>query len=222
MRYITERELRDQFASGVPEHFDIPTDCKLTPAARQYLMDLRLYRHPVSRSSSVSMPSFGADKPEHMTHLNSRELVCKTHPRIILRGKLDSLECEILLLETSCSEEWRAPLNDALLLVRSVLASEVRDIPMPVWKLNGMGPEEIHRCSHHPEEFGFPGHILPAPEHGQFAASLNRLRALTRETELAAVQAFWDGNSVTHNDCVMALNRLSSYFYVLQLRAARR
>ncbi len=44
MRYITERELRDQFAGGVPEHYDTPSDARLTPAARQYLMDLRLFR----------------------------------------------------------------------------------------------------------------------------------------------------------------------------------
>ena len=37
MRYITERELRDQFASGVPDRYDVPSGCMLTPAARQYL-----------------------------------------------------------------------------------------------------------------------------------------------------------------------------------------
>ena len=222
MRYITERELRDQFAAGVPEHYQAPANCKLTPAARQYLMDLRLYRHEASPARGGAPLPAGGKKPEHMTHLNARELVCKTHPRIVLRGKLDTLESEILVLEASCADAWRAPLNDALLLVRAVLAAEVRDAPLSPWRLEGMTPEEVHRCSHHPEEFGFAGHILPAPEHGLFAAQLNRLRALARETELAAVQAFWDGQRVAHEDCVLALNRLSSYFYVLQLRAARR
>ena len=221
MRYITERELRDQFASGVPDQYQIPADCKLTPAARQYLMDLRLYRHAPSPSRGTVLPA-GSRKPEHMTNLNARELVCKAHPRIILRGKLDTLESEILVLEEGCEAQWRVPLNDALLLVRAVLAAEVKDAPVAPWKLDGMTAEEVHRCSHHPEEFGFPGHILPAPEQGLFAAQLNRLRALTREAELAAVQAFWDGQKVQHEDCVLALNRLSSYFYVLQLRAARR
>ena len=85
-----------------------------------------------------------------------------------------------------------------------------------------MGPDEVHRCSHHPEEFGFPGHILPAAEHGLYSLQLNRLRALSREAELAAVQAFWDGSRITREDLLLALNRLSSYLYVLQLRAARR
>ena len=217
MRFITELELRDQFAGGIPEQYQVPAGCRLTPAARQYLMDLRLYRHPSPASAPVSS---GKRKPEHMTNLKAHEMVCKTHPRIHLRGKLDTLESEILVLQTTCSPEWREPLNEALQLTRSILAAEVREIPLAPWTLQGMNPEEIHRCSHHPEEFGFPGHILPAPEHGLLAAQLNRLRAITRETELAAVTAFWDGQKVTREDLVMALNRLSSYFYVLQLRAA--
>ena len=223
MRYITERELRDQFASGVPDRYDVPSGCMLTPAARQYLLDLKLYRHPSPPQRAAAMPAApGTRKPEHMTNLNARTLVCKTHPRILLRGKLDTLESEILMLQCTCAEEWRAPLKDALSLARSVLAAEVREIPVPAWTLDGMGPEEVHRCSHHPEEFGFPGHILPAPEHGLLAAQFNRLRAMTRETELAAVTAFWDGQKMAREDIVLALNRLSSYFYVLQLRAARR
>lgn len=222
MRYITERELRDQFASGIPERYSVPAGCCLTPAARQYLLDLKLYRHAPSPAREAAAVRTGGRKPEHMTSLTAGELVCKTHPRILLRGKLDTLESEILVQQTVCGAEWAAPLNDALLLVRSVMAAEVRDIPMPSWTLDGMGPEEVHRCSHHPEEFGFPGHILPAAEHGPAAAQMNRLRALCRETELAAVQVFWDGRRLAHEDCVLALNRLSSYFYILQLRAARR
>ena len=220
MRYITERELRDQFASGVPENYQVPAGCMLTPAARQYLLDLRLYRHPDTRTKASS-PA-GAGKPEHMTNLNAHEMVCKDHPRIVLRGKLDTLESEILVLLTECSGEWRAPLQDALCLTRAILAAEVRETPLQPWKLDGMDAEEVHRCSHHPEQFGFPGHILPAAEHGRTAAQFNRLRALTRETELAAVHAFWNGQRVEREDLIKALNRMSSYFYVLQLRAAHR
>lgn len=220
MRFITERELRDQFASGIPERYDTPPGAQLTPAARQYLLDLKLYKHPDTRARQAVTPSGSGRKPEHMTNLNAHEMVCKNHPRILLRGKLDTLESEILVLQCSSKPEWHAPLEDALTLTRAVLAAEVRDTPVPAWKLDGMDPDEVHRCSHHPQEFGFPGHILPSKEHGLLAAQLNRLRALTRETELAAIQAFWDGQKISREDIVLALNRLSSFFYVLQLRAA--
>ena len=222
MRYITERELRDAFAKGVPEQYQVPEGCKLTPAARTYLTDLRLYWPASEKKQQAKAEPVrpGGRKPEHMTNLNAREMVCKAHPRIVFRGKLDLLESEILVLAVNCPAEFRTPLEDALRLVRNVLAAEVRETELGAWTLDGMTPEEVHRCSHHPEEFGFPGHILPGVEHGLFAAQLNRLRAVTRDAELAAVQAFWDGQRLVREDCVLAMNRLSSYFYVLQLRAA--
>lgn len=229
MRFITEQELRERFASGIPACYDTPPDAGLTPAARQYLMDLRIYRvgsvsapRKDASSSSVSTPATRPDaaKPEYMTSLNSREMVCKDHPRIALRGKLDSLESAILVLMVTAPASFRPLLADALSLVRQALAADVKDAPLPSWMLGGMGEEEVHRASHHPEEYGFPGHILPAPEHGFLAVQLNQLRSATREAELAAVVAYRDGNRFLHGDILLALNRLSSYFYVLQLRAA--
>ena len=49
---------------------------------------------------------------------------------------------------------------------------------------------------------------------------INRLRALARETELAAVRAFVDGEADRREDLVLALNRVSSFLYVLELRSA--
>lgn len=147
MRYITEQELRDSFAGGVPPRFVLPADCRLTPLAEQYLRDLKLL-------GGECMPD-QRQKPEYMTHLNSREMVYKTHPRILLRGKLDTLESEILLVMVGCGETWRALLQDALMLVRQVLAADVKDAPLPPWKLGGMDAEEVHRGSHHPERSAF-------------------------------------------------------------------
>ena len=212
MRYITEQELRDSFAGGVPPRFVLPADCRLTPLAEQYLRDLRLL-------GDESLPD-RRRKPEHMTHLNGREMVYKTHPRILLRGKLDTLESDILLVMVGCDDAWRALLLDALQLVRNVLAADVKDAPLPPWKLGGMDAEEVHRGSHHLEAFGLSGHLLPAPEQGLLAAQLNRLRAVCREAELAGIAAWQDGALLRHEDCILALNRLSSYFYLLQLRAA--
>ena len=59
MRYITEQELRDSFAGGVPSRFVLPADCRLTPLAEQYLRDLRLL-------GGESLPD-RRQKPEHMT-----------------------------------------------------------------------------------------------------------------------------------------------------------
>ena len=219
MRYITEAELREQFSCGLPASYELPSGCMLTPSARQYLMDLKLYQQGTGRQGPQA--AHGSSKPEHMTHLNSRELVSKAHPAIALRGKLDTLEAEILILMITCPPSFSGPLRDALQLAKEVLAADVKDSPLPPWTLDGMTAEEVRSSSHHPERFGLSGHILPAPEQGLFAAQLNRLRALARETELAAIAARRQKDCIRHEDALLALNRLSSYFYVLQLRAAQ-
>src|SRR5262249_53225369 len=46
-----------------------------------------------------------AQKPEYLTHLTGDEdLVPKTHPRIVLRGKLDLLEAALLDAQVAASE----------------------------------------------------------------------------------------------------------------------
>lgn len=225
MRYITEQELRDAFVGGAPETYTVPPDARLTPAARQYLTDLRLYRPNETQSGAAMSPN--GVKPEYMTHLDAGHLVAKTHPRITLRGKLDSLEAEILVLQAMAQSSGETalakPLEDALTLTRRVLAAEVTGKPLGDWTLNGQTPEQVHQASHQPQQFGFSGHILPDPGQGMTAALLNCLRAHAREAELAAAAAFCaQGNACERIDLLLALNRLSSYFYVLQLQEIRR
>ncbi len=221
MRYITEQELRDAFASGVPERYTLPENTKLTPAARQYLADLRLLPpEPLARRALVSA---GGKKPEDHTHLSAKELVRKDHPRIALRGKLDLLEADILLAQV-VAERLHAPafsqkLGDALALTRRILAADYKNAPLGPWTLDGMDETQVHEASHHPERYGVKGHILPDTSQGELAALINRLRAFTRETEVLAVSAYATEGKNGHEDLVLALNRLSSYLYVLQLQA---
>ncbi len=229
MRFITEQELRALFASGAFHDYAIPDGAKLTPAARDYLADHHV--RPAERASSAderfaSKPGVVV-KPEHMTHLTAGALVLKTHPRIRLRGKLDSLEAEILVTQVAAGERGEntliAPLDDALKLTRQVLGCEVTGKPLEDWTLDGMSPKTVHDASHRPQDYGFSGHVLPDAAQGWAAAQWNRLRALCRETELAANVAFSDDRGgCTRVDLVTALNRLSSFFYIMQLKAISR
>ena len=157
---------------------------------------------------------------ESMTDLNASERVPKDHPRILLRGKLDSLAAELLILQCTSGEALAAALEDALCLDRAILCAEVLEEALPAYTLGGMDAEAVHDASHHPERYGFPGHILLTRSHGASAAQLNRLRALCREAECAAVTAFRTEEGYAHEDCIVALNRLSAYLYVLTLREA--
>ena len=221
MRYITEQELRDQFSSGLPERFALPPGTRLTPSARQYLMDLHLSLEdvPVLEKAPEGI------KPEHMTHLDRATLVVKSHPRIVLRGKLDSLEADILCAQVT-AEKANCPrlvtqLGDALTLVRCVLSADFNRAPLAEQGLGGFSLDEIREASHHPTHYLAEGHVLPNHIQGELAALLNQLRTRARETELEAVIAY-KGESSPPKDIIRALNRLSSYFYVLQLQIIAR
>ncbi len=229
MRYITESDLREQFAQGLPERYDLPPDAKLTPAARQFLIDRRLL--PLeggARPALVSVARSGK-KPENKTHLDAHTLVRKDHPRIVLRGLLDALQADILLAQVVALQRGQSDcahwLEDALVLTRHALACDVKQTPLPPWSLDGMTEADVHDASHHPERILPSGHAMPAAADGELAARMNQLRTRARQAEIQAVAAYGDQRGGCGESLVLALNRLSSYFYVLQLReiaAARR
>lgn len=158
------------------------------------------------------------EKPEHMTHLNGEILLPKSHPRILFRGKLDTLEAELLLCQLS-AEHLTTPVGEILTLARSLIRCDVLNEPVPERKLCGLTEAEIRRCSHFPQEFYGQPHFMPAASDGEVIVRLNRARCAAREAELAAVEAFSDreGNP-TRPDILRSLNRMSSMLYLLMIQ----
>ncbi len=222
MRYITESDLRDQFARELPERYALPPDAKLTPAARQYLIDRRLLPLEGTAQRAPIGTTHTGKKPEHKTHLDARTLVRKDHPRIVLRGLLDALEADILLAQVVAlgrgQSDSARQLDEALALTQRALACDVKQAPLPAWTLDGMTEADVHDASHHPERLLPSGHPMPTAADGELAARMNQLRTRARQAEIQAVAAYGDQHGACGDSLVLALNRLSSYFYVLQLR----
>ena len=159
-------------------------------------------------------------KPEHMTHLHGDTLVPKSHPRILFRGKLDSLQAQVVLIQCDLEAAGADPvlladLQEVLELLRALMRSEVLDEPL-VWDtLFGLCFDELHAQSHNPQAY-FSVRAMTPPDAalGRTYALLNVLRTTVREAELAAVTAF----GTERPDLRLALNRLSSAVYVLMCR----
>jgi len=162
-------------------------------------------------------------KPEHMTHLYGNMLVFKDHPRIVFRGKLDSLESKILEAQISCYKLGMTKLVDdleeILLFVRQIVRSEVLSEGMDEFNLLGMTAKELREMSHFPKKYFGLDHYQPSYELGEAVVVINSLRSLTRETELQAYQAFKsEHGSVEREDIIRTLNRLSSLFWIMMFR----
>ena len=194
---------------------------QLTSAARDWLNRERIGILPADQARPdryrLSGGGFVEEKPEHMTHLNAQLLVPKTHPRILFRGKVDTLEAELILAQLALPE--KAPqLGEILALARRILRCDVLEEPLQQETLCGLTQEEQRRRSHFPQEYYGQPHFMPESSDGEAVALLNRVRCAAREAELAAAAAFRDreGNP-TRLDILRALNRMSSMLYILMI-----
>ena len=194
----------------------------LTPGARDYLSRERIEVLPAEQAKPeeyrLANGAVLREKPEHMTHLKGNLLVSKTHPRIALRGRMDSLEAELLLCQLNC-EKWRAELGEILALARNLIRWEVLDEPAPEGKLCGLTAEELRSRSHRPQDYYGQPHFMPEAADGAVILRLNRCRTAARAAELAAAAAFTDENdNCTREDILRSLNRMSSMLYILMIR----
>ena len=195
---------------------------QLTSTARDFLRRERIEILPGSQARPeryrLLSGGYAEEKPEHMTHLNGEVLVPKTHPRIRFRGKMDTLESELILCQLVPGSPEGA-LGEILDLSRKILRCDVLEEPLRQDTLCGLTQEEQRGRSHMPQDYYGQPHFMPQASDGSVIAGLNRARCFAREAELAAVEAFSDreGN-LLREDIPKALNRMSSMLYLLMIQ----
>ena len=168
--------------------------------------------------------AFYMEKPEHMTHLVGNVLVVKNHPRILFRGKLDSLQSLFVLAQVEIHEHGGSQaliddLDDVLNILREMMRCDVLDEPFTMEKMIGLTHAELREQSHDPKRFfGVKAMVLPDYTMGKDFALLNQLRTAVRETEVAAAEAFHDGAKYTRGDIIEELNRMSTAMHIMMCR----
>ena len=201
--------------------FYLGKEDRLTSGARDYLTRERIsiLSPELAKPERYRLPGGGylEEKPEHMTHLRGDLLVSKTHPRIVFRGKLDSLQSRLILGQLEIPEEKKR-LGEILDLSRHIIRCDVMEEPLNRESLCGLSQQELRRRSHFPQEVYGKPHFMPECTDGLVVARLNVLRSMVREAELAGVAAFTDceGN-MTRADILQALNRMSSMLYIMMI-----
>lgn len=189
---------------------------QLTSEAKDYLSRERIEIFPAetARPQRYRLLSGGflEEKPEHLTHLFGDVLVEKTHPRIVFRGAIDTLEAELLLCQLRLPH-LRQPLQELLSLSRRLLSAEVMGEPVPETPLGGLDARQLRTQSHRPQDFFGQPHFMPQVGDGEAVLLLNRLRTTVRTAERAAVAAMPD-----KTDLLQALNRMSSFVYILMIQ----
>lgn len=251
MKVLTEGTLRLEFKNKLPKKYVVGSNVLVTPSARQFLRDKNIeliiqditkedrkedssknenkykkLEFPAERivPKYISYYSGGAleNKPEHMTQIYGNKLVFKDDPRIIFRGKLDSLQSKIMELQVTIASKnimkLVEDLDEVLNYTRKILKAEVLEEELSISKLIGLEEEQLREMSHHPKKHFGIDHILPNYQMGEILVGLNSLRSAVREVELAAIKAFKKEFELTRIDLIMALNRLSSCIYIMMCK----
>lgn len=191
---------------------------QLTSDARDYLTRERIEILPASEAKPeryrLLNGGYMDSKPENMTHLNGYVLVPKTHPRILLRGSVDTLEAELLLCCATATGHIRKQLEEALAYARSLLRYEVLGEQVKETLLGGMDEKALRERSHRPQDFFGQPHFMPSPEDSALLLQVNKARCAARAAELHAVAAFPD----SREDLLRAFNRLSSFLYLIMIQ----
>ena len=195
---------------------------QLTSAARDYLSRERIEIRPGEQAKQDKFPlltgGFLTEKPEHMTHLNGDFLVVKDHPRIIFRGKLDTLESELILCQLT-DKGLEAPVGEILELARRIIRCEVLDEPLQWDRLCGLTEDEQRKRSHFPQDYYGQPHFMPHYTDSPAILAVNKVRTVVRRTELAAYAAFRDADGgVKRPDMILGLNRLSSLMWIMMIK----
>ncbi len=161
-------------------------------------------------------------KKEDYTILFIGDLVRKDHPRIILRGKIDSLRASFLYNQSFIKELGEDKLFAYLeecnnYMVEISKAEALNECPKDI-NLFGFDEETLHKVSHNPKKYVGIDHLFNINSSmDKSVIILNKLRTEIREAEVECIKATLDENDEVMKSLQKNLNRLSSAVYVLMI-----
>ncbi|MEI7849205.1 MAG: hypothetical protein WCK35_25635 [Chloroflexota bacterium] len=251
MTVITESELRELWKNGSGELPFFPEDTRFSAAANDFIKSQQIiikytqdqgsnrllvtvseWNKPGTFPVNISGPMPAClecgqplhSKPEHMTQLDSEHFAPKTNPRIIFRGRVDSLHA-YLMLTASISRRFDLldlglQLDTLAAYCREIMSAEYNNRPASELSMMNLSAEALHEISHWPDQYLGIQHLAPGSKDHEIIHWLNVLRTQCREVEVVAFQTFPQEKteySAVGASIFRALNRLSSAVYVLEL-----
>ena len=161
-------------------------------------------------------------KPEYMTQIFGNELVVKNHKRIVLRGKFDTLQAETVRYwkKYEKNKKLEADFSQVYRFIRDLFISEMTDTGFQERDVLGYDIDTLKDITHNTMKYYKTGHLFEInASYDEAVIDINCLRAISRECEIAAVDAFYKDGRTERSDMLKALNRLSSILYLMMLKA---
>ncbi|MBP2643124.1 MAG: hypothetical protein H6Q67_1011 [Firmicutes bacterium] len=186
MKFITEMELRDLYKTEPFTTFVLEQDTKITPGARQFLVDRRV---------TLALAQSGVGN-KASTNESKREPELGKWCTLRLRGKMDYIESLFFLIAAellSCGDAVQAEevmaLGTCFRNVRNAEREQSAPGKIQFW---GWTEEEIKERASNLETFIDLSEFHVGVKNGKEIALLNHLRASLREIEPAIMETYWD------------------------------
>ncbi|MCB8817778.1 cobalamin adenosyltransferase [Desulfosporosinus shakirovi] len=186
MKFITEMELRDLYKTGPFETYVLEPDTKITPGARQFLVDRRVALVQAQGSDSKT------SKIDETSQTQVRENWCTLR----LLGKMECIESLFILTATEFSHTGEAALSEEVMTLgkyfRNVRNAERKQIVPDNLQFWGLTAEEIKTRAENLKQSIDISEFYLGLENGKEIALLNHLRASLGEVEPALLETYWD------------------------------
>ncbi len=224
MNFLTEEDIRARNV-GNGGTLVLQKGERLTPSATEYAraQHISVQDDNVGASAEgnacggVACATTACNPAQELTYIEDGVQVPKNHPAVTMRGKLDTLLAQLVLVQTQFDPKDRRPaflkqcLQDLHTWVMLTLQGEVTGQSVCPEGMGGMDVPTLYVISREPKKYLGIDHLVAQGNMGGNVALLNWLRASVREVEVVGV-------SCSRNmDVLCSLNRLSSAVYVLML-----
>ena len=202
MRFITEMELRDLYKREPFAIYILRADTKITPGARQFLVDKRVKLEP-DRCYD--------DNHSNIEALNQAQAGA-SWGSLRLRAGMESIEALFVLTAAELLDSGEVVLSEEVMALgrsfRNLRNAEREQIPPDNLQFWGWSEEEIRERSdnlgNHLDISEFDGGL----EKGKGIARLNYLQASLRGVEPAILEAYWnrEKQSCSRQDLIDKVN----------------
>lgn len=240
---ITEFSIKTYLKSNDSGIFILKKDMILTPSARQFLSEkgieiikegdeVKTQEKIIEKAVEIKeiLPKFKGingefyiEKGEYMTHLWKDILVPKNNTRIILRGKIDNLLAEWLMVHKRLNErknqKLTEDLNEIFDYIKKIMNAEILDNTLNIEGCFKYSLDKIKEISHNPKKYFDTEHLFAIDAtYDEIVLEMNRIRTIVRQLELSAVDAYYSQEGLKKAEIILALNRLSSAIYIIMLK----
>lgn len=215
MKFITEMELRDLYKTGPFTTYVLETDTKITPGARQFLVDRRVKLVQGSDGKSANNSKSANDSEVKPVQGRGSWCVLK------LRGRLEGIESLFQLVgadilcggDVVLAEEVMA-LGKNFSSVKNAERNQTAPDNIQFWEWS---EAEIENCANNLENYFDINDFNVQLENGKTIALLNHLRASLCEVEPAMLETYWNDEqqACSREDLIVKINLIINILCIM-------